>query len=369
MQLSEALFQEKIWEEIRSSVAEKRWPQSSMLIGEAGYAGLVLAMGVAKLHFCSNSKDGHYCDTCKDCTRVNTLSHPNLSFLIPTIGKQLVGELIQDWKKMILENPFADAVDWMEQLNSGGSKPNISSQNTRSFIRELNTSGLESKGKIAIIWQADYLGKEGNILLKSIEEPPRNTKIIILANRKENILSTILSRSQNFYLRPIPDSAMLEAFKKLNAPSQAKHEEIARLSGGSMKEAYRLLNMELDEVGEFFVSFLRYSFKGNPLEIKELIESGIKQGKNVLRNSLEFGLKFIKEMLYYVYLEGQYDIKLRTDLKLSAEKLSSILDLSKLDELSKEIDQTILGIDRNANIKILLFNAALNIHYLLKRNI
>lgn len=368
MQLSEVIFQEKIWGEIKGSVLSGRWPQTSVFLGDPGFAGFLLALKVFKLHFCSNLGES-YCDHCKDCQRINELSHPNMVFLIPTVGKSPVEEYIKQWRAMMIENPFVNALDWMEHLNSANSKPNINTLNIRSFIRELNTSGLESKGKMAIIWQADYLGKEGNILLKSIEEPPKNTKIILLANRRENMLTTILSRAQNFQLRPVGKSTMARVFSDSKEMGDEKMNQILDLSYGSLHEAMRLRNAEWDEAGKWFVEFLRCSFKGDPLGIKNLIEDGAKQGRNHLRNTFDFGLRYIREMLYYIHGEGEYEIRLSPPLKLSAEKLSGILDLSKLDRLRGEIERVMIGIDRNANVKMLLFDAALSIHYLLKRNI
>ena len=46
------------------------------------------------------------------------------------------------------------------------------------------------------MWMPEYLGKEGNKLLKLIEEPPANTLFIFVAEDEEAILPTILSRTQ-----------------------------------------------------------------------------------------------------------------------------------------------------------------------------
>jgi len=46
------------------------------------------------------------------------------------------------------------------------------------------------------MWMPEYLGKEGNKLLKLIEEPPPETLFILVAENEAQILSTILSRCQ-----------------------------------------------------------------------------------------------------------------------------------------------------------------------------
>ena len=61
-----------------------------------------------------------------------------------------------------------------------------------------------------LIWLPEYLGNEGNRLLKMIEEPPENTVFLLVAERAELILNTILSRCQLTKLTP-PTSAEMAA--------------------------------------------------------------------------------------------------------------------------------------------------------------
>ena len=60
----------------------------------------------------------------------------------------------------------------------------------------MSLKSFESEYKILIMWMPEFLGKEGNKLLKLIEEPPPNTLFIFVAENEGMILQTILSRTQ-----------------------------------------------------------------------------------------------------------------------------------------------------------------------------
>ena len=48
-------------------------------------------------------------------------------------------------------------------------------------MRRLNLKSFESGYKVLILWMPEYLGKEGNRVLKLIEEPPAHTLFILVA--------------------------------------------------------------------------------------------------------------------------------------------------------------------------------------------
>src|SRR5260221_6074951 len=80
-----------------------------------------------------------------------------------------------------------------EKENSQGK---ITAQECNDIIHQLNLKSFESEYKILILWMPEYLGNEGNKLLKLIEEPPPNTLFIFVAENESLILPTIVSRCQ-----------------------------------------------------------------------------------------------------------------------------------------------------------------------------
>ena len=79
------------------------------------------------------------------------------------------------------------------------------------------------------MWMPEYLKEAGNVLLKTLEEPPDNTIIILVAENTELILNTILSRTQLIKLNKLQDEDIIEALKEKHAALQETAADIAHL--------------------------------------------------------------------------------------------------------------------------------------------
>ena len=112
---------------------------------------------------------------------------------------------------------------------------------------ELNRTSFMGGRRVAVIDDADYFNVEGaNALLKTLEEPPKNTVIILVGTSATKQLPTIRSRCQIFRFQPLPEETVADILltqEKVGSPEEA--EAVARNSGGSVAEAYRALNSDL----------------------------------------------------------------------------------------------------------------------------
>ena len=91
------------------------------------------------------------------------------------------------------------------------------------------------------MWMPEYLGNEGNKLLKLIEEPPDNTIIILVAASEENILPTILSRCQFIKVPRLESNEIEAALISKGQIEKEKAAQIASMSDGNYREALHLL--------------------------------------------------------------------------------------------------------------------------------
>lgn len=95
-------------------------------------------------------------------------------------------------------------------LRPTGKMRQISAGNTRELIRSLNHSSRQGEGKVAILYEADRMHPSAaNIFLKTLEEPPADTTILLLTSRPHFLLPTIRSRCLHFRL---PATASREEF-------------------------------------------------------------------------------------------------------------------------------------------------------------
>lgn len=100
--------------------------------------------------------------------------------------------------------------------------------------------------RLVIIYDAQLLSTEAqNALLKTLEEPPADTAIIVTVTEKEQLLPTIRSRAQSIELTP-PATADLQSSLREKGVSEAELATILALSGGMPGLAFALANKDRD---------------------------------------------------------------------------------------------------------------------------
>src|SRR5690606_14568904 len=106
-------------------------------------------------------------------------------------------DFLEPWRKQILENPYFDLNQWTSRIDDKQRKPIIGTEESQDIIRKLNLKSYEGGYKVMIIWMTEEMNPTcSNKLLKILEEPPAKTHLILLAEKQENMLQTILSRTQ-----------------------------------------------------------------------------------------------------------------------------------------------------------------------------
>lgn len=169
--------------------------------------GFVLAL--AELAACPESRDGRPCGVCRICRQIENGTYSELYRVEPTgkMGMIQVGERI---------NP----------------EPNT----LRYFESQLGLTGISGgRRKIGIIDEADRLNDESqNALLKTLEEPPRDTLLILASGRPAALLPTTRSRCQELLLlenhcsfRPLPELCRELAHLTLEPATLLEAEETA----------------------------------------------------------------------------------------------------------------------------------------------
>jgi DNA polymerase-3 subunit delta' len=161
--------------------------------------------------------------------------------------KPVSADYISEWREFISLYPYGTIFDWLQQINADNKQGNISAQECNEINRKLSLKSFESGYKILIMWMPEYLGNEGNKLLKLIEEPPPDTLFILVTENEAQILPTILSRVQIIRL-PRPQVAEIQEALVSRAgvqPEQAR--QLAAVSEQNYREALRQLQHGQDD--------------------------------------------------------------------------------------------------------------------------
>src|SRR5690349_11298423 len=226
MQFSEVIGQEEVKQHLVELVQHNRLSHALLFLGKEGAGTLPLALSFAQYVVCEKTGNRQpvttgpslfgddlppalstvqmmdSCGTCPACLKSQQLIHPDIHFSYPTVTKKpgekpIATDFISEWRDFVRLNPYGNLFDWIEMIKEKeNSQGKITARECDEIIRKLSLKSFESIYKILIMWMPEELDKEGNKLLKIIEEPPPNTLFILITENEELVLPTIVSRCQ-----------------------------------------------------------------------------------------------------------------------------------------------------------------------------
>jgi DNA polymerase III subunit delta' len=188
----------------------------------------------------------------------------------------------------------------------------------------------------------------------------------LVTNNSEKLLTTILSRTQKIKIRSFTDEEIKEGLISINQLDEKKAGKLAYLADGSLNEAFRL-NREVEEDHHsFFRDWMRICYKKNNFaELVEWSEVFHKMGREVQKSLFQYGLNMLRETLVYNYASNQLVRLQDEDLKF-VEGFSKVLNESKVEQVSKQLNDAYYHIERNANAKITFLDLSLFISMIFK---
>ncbi|HFB99578.1 MAG TPA: hypothetical protein ENJ53_02125, partial [Phaeodactylibacter sp.] len=242
MQFHQVIGQEKTKQTLQSMVTSDRMSHALLFLGGEGSGKLALAFAFAQYVLCTDKQDNDSCGKCSSCLKAAKWIHPDIHYSYPTVGSKMIStHFLPEWRKAMEENPYLNAHQWLQHLGAENKQGNITKDECVDIIKKLSLKIFEGSHKILIMWLPEYLRKEGNRLLKMIEEPPDNTLFILVAENQEMILNTILSRCQLVKVNQLSDEEVKEALIQRKNVSLEKAAATAHLAEGNYNEALNLL--------------------------------------------------------------------------------------------------------------------------------
>jgi DNA polymerase-3 subunit delta' len=111
----------------------------------------------------------------------------------------------------------------------------------REFCQKFGLKPARGRGKVAILDDADDLNEEAaNCFLKTLEEPPPKSVLLLIGSSADRLLPTIVSRCQVVHFQPLTEEVVKELLVTQGVEDQALVQRVARLSGGSPGQARAL---------------------------------------------------------------------------------------------------------------------------------
>src|ERR1700743_2697193 len=247
MQFKPIIGQEAVKQRLIGTVKDNRVSHAQLFLGPEGSGSLALAVAYAQYLSCENRHPDYSCGECSSCHKYQKLIHPDLHFSYPFFAKDkndTALTFMEQWRDALLANPYLGLDTWRGYLDAENKQANINIAECHQIIKKLSLKPFESDYKIMILWLPEYLDKEGNALLKIIEEPQPNTLFLLVAQNQDQILNTILSRTQLIKIPALGYDEIREFLIHQHKQTEDAASEIAYLSNGNLTDALAMLGQD-----------------------------------------------------------------------------------------------------------------------------
>lgn len=354
------------------AVENNRLSHAMIMLAPEGAGGLPIALAFAQYLVCEQRGAEDSCGECGACKKAAQYIHPDIHFSYPVVprkpgDKPLSSDYAPEWREFITQQPYGNAYDWLQFIGAENKQGNITAHECHDIIRKLNLKSFESPYKILLMWMPEYLGNEGNRLLKLIEEPPANTVFILVAENQEQILATILSRTQLIRINPLMKDELVKALIQRNDTPEPRARQIATIASGNYREALQLLQHTDNDYHEMLRSWLNCIFMQNRQGLQEWIDqvASAKMGRENQKQFIRYFINILEHSLRLQYMDRSLLAFSEEEVDFAA-KLSKLANLSQIQLIMKELDNACYHIERNANGKILFHALSIHLQYIFK---
>jgi DNA polymerase-3 subunit delta' len=208
--------------------ARARWPQALLVTGRRGIGKRILALHLAQALLCERpNPDGSACGSCPSCGYVAAGAHPDLRLIEPI-------EVDDEGNATAVDAIVVDRI--------------------RELIEFTQLSTHRQRAKVALIAPAESMNPAAaNALLKTLEEPPNATYLILVSHLSGRLPATLVSRCQRL-LAPEPDAAAATAWLAAHGAEHAQ--SLLAQAGGAPLLALTLADAAVQREREFLLDAL-----------------------------------------------------------------------------------------------------------------
>lgn len=314
---------------LQSSVRKNRISHAYLFSGPEGVGKKLVAIGFAKLINCTSGGGENLDCECVSCAKTEKGLNPDvLVFGYPDEKTIKVDHVRQDIERLIHLAPYENP--YKVFIIDGAQRMNFNAQNA---------------------------------FLKTLEEPPPNSVIILITTLADLLMPTIRSRCQSVVFQPL-EAGQVREFLEKEKPGDNDPELVSRISGGSISRA---LNTDEDYLRKRteYIGCVMDVDRRKPLTLfdsVERIQKDIKGGgPEELKTVFDIFSTWLRDSVI-MKTSGKKDEIVNTDLLEQLSRYSEKRDVSELLGKFAALEETMTRIsENNANVEVSLENLLLRL--------
>ena len=371
MRFKDIIGHETLKRHLAEGIDKGRISHAQLFSGAVGVGTLPLAIAYAQYLNCTSRRDGDSCGVCPSCIKMQQLAHPDLHFVFP-VNKQgkksgevvLSADFMPLWREMIAESGgYFTRQEWDDRLDLGKTlRGIISAREADEIIRRLQYKSFESEYKITIIWQPETMNEEAaNKILKILEEPWDKTLFILVSERTDLLLPTIISRTQEVAIPRLKNEDLMA----LASATQADEQQLlntARLAAGDVIEWRRLTGGGEDavrkEAFDLFCALMRLSYNDKHLELMDWADEVAQLSREQQRSMLLHAARLLRESYMLHAGLGSISYLWGEEAKF-CQNFAPFIGNQNIEYLISEIETAMRQVSQNGNSRIIFTHFAL----------
>ena len=323
-----------------------RVPHALMFTGPAGSGKLALAVAFAQALLCQHPhEDGEPCGECVSCKMAAKLEHPDLHFTFPIVKGSKIKDpkdalsdyYIKEWRARLLESPYFDLNDWLEDMNAANQQASYYVAESDNIQRKLALKSNQGGRKVMIVWLPEKMNQEtANKLLKLFEEPPAGTHFLLVSEEPDLVLGTIRSRTQRLLVPPLSP----EEYRQAHPPRDERQ------------------SLEL------FQMLMRLSYQRKVKDLRDWAEHVAGMGREPQKHFLAFCQRQVRENFIYNFHLPELNAQTGEEAAFS-RNFARFINERNVIPITEELARAETDIAQNVNARMVFFTLALKMIVLL----
>jgi DNA polymerase-3 subunit delta' len=324
MPYSSLIGNERIKKLLQRAVAEDRIGQSLLIAGPRGVGKYQFAIALAQALNCEQVKEGVPCGSCVACLRIERGEHADVRTILreskdPSVKKEPKSQFVK-----------------IDQI--------------RVMCEQAQFRPYEGRRRVFIIDDAEWLRHEAaNSLLKTLEEPPSTSLVILVTSKPYVLLETVRSRCQMLNFAPLSASEIEEHLLMKKMPADEARLR-ARLSRGSVGHALEIDLNGYRETRDKMMDLVETL--GVTREIAKLISASEYLGRKIEKDEFEVHIDVLLVLLddlFHLKLNALEASLTNADLAERLRRLSEKITFDQISGWVERIEEIFRAMPRNVN--------------------
>lgn len=353
---------------LTTSVSSNHIAHALLFAGKEGSLNLPLALAFAQYLHCTDKKDNDACGTCPACSKSLKYIHPDTHFVFPLGNvsndkdeERFRAEIMKTWRSFLIEQPFGNLSQWMASYEGEDKQALIAREESRKIVQALSLKPFESANKVMIIWLPELMhSSASNGILKILEEPPPQTFFLLVTNAAEQLLPTILSRTQIVHVPLLNDADIENYLAKNFSLAKEQQSEIIQMAEGDLNFAIQLTDAEEDHHQQRFIDWMRSCFKKDNIKLLSLADEFHELDKLAQRNLFHYALGMMREVLIQIS-NAEAISRVKGAEEKFVKDFGKIMSLPKIENFNRLISEATYHLERNGSAKMTFMDLSLQL--------